>query len=45
VMTFVVNHRGDVFQKDLGTNTERLADGMTAYNPDHTWKKVPASGS
>ncbi|MGO8910241.1 MAG: DUF2950 domain-containing protein [Bradyrhizobium sp.] len=40
VMTFVVNYAGTVFQKDLGERTERLAERMTSFNPDQTWKKV-----
>lgn len=42
VMTFIVNHAGIVFQKDLGDRTERIASRMTEFNPDHTWRKVPA---
>jgi DUF2950 family protein len=40
VMTFLVNHAGVVFQKDLGPHTERLAERMVSFNPDQTWKKV-----
>jgi hypothetical protein len=40
VMTFIVNHTGDIFQKDLGLNTARVAERMTSYNPDATWQKV-----
>jgi len=40
VMTFLVNHTGAVFQKDLGPQTSRLAAQLTSYNPDQTWKKV-----
>ena len=40
VMTFVVSHRGTVFEKDLGPNTARIAGGMTAFNPDSTWQQV-----
>jgi hypothetical protein len=40
VMTFVVNQDGDVFQKDLGERTDRIAAGMASFNPDQTWKKV-----
>jgi Protein of unknown function (DUF2950) len=40
VMTFLVNHAGTVYQKDLGARTARLAEGMTAFNPDDSWKKV-----
>jgi len=40
VMTFVVNYAGTVFQKDLGDRTARIAERMTSFNPDQTWKKV-----
>ena len=40
VMTFIVNHAGIVFEKDLGPRTAQLAEGMTAFNPDQSWKKV-----
>jgi hypothetical protein len=40
VMTFIVNHAGTVFQKDLGPNTTRVAERMTSFNPDKTWQAV-----
>lgn len=40
VMTFVVNHGGTVYQKDLGERTETIAKRMTSFDPDQTWKKV-----
>jgi DUF2950 family protein len=40
VMTFVINQRGIVYQKDLGEKTADVAETMTEYNPDSTWKKV-----
>lgn len=40
VMSFIVNHDGKVFQKDLGKNTAAVAKGMTVYNPDKTWTEV-----
>ena len=40
VMTFVVNHDGAVFQKDLGAGTAGIASAMSSFNPDSTWKKV-----
>jgi len=43
VMTFLVNHAGQVFQKDLGERTARIAESMTSFNPDQTWKKVDVS--
>jgi len=40
VMSFIVNHDGVVYQKDMGEDTEESAQGMTLFNPDGTWKKV-----
>ena len=40
VMTFLVNHKGEVYEKDLGSRTSRLAERMTSFNPDQTWKKA-----
>jgi Protein of unknown function (DUF2950) len=40
VMTFMVNHDGVVYQKDLGPNTAAVARAMTQFNPDSTWKPV-----
>jgi len=40
VMTFLVNHDGVVFQKDLGPNTRALALKMKVFNPDGTWTKA-----
>ena len=50
VMTFLVNHQGVVYEKDLGPDTARIASGMTAFNPDGTWQRVsdaaqPAAGT
>jgi Protein of unknown function (DUF2950) len=39
VMTFLVNHDGVVYQKDLGPATATLARQMAAFNPDATWAK------
>jgi hypothetical protein len=40
VVTFIVNHDGTVYQKDLGDDTAKLAESMQAFNPDGTWKKA-----
>ena len=40
VMTFLVNHQGMVYEKDLGANTGRLAAGIMAFDPDGTWQRV-----
>jgi hypothetical protein len=38
VMTFIINQDGQVYQKDLGPNTDQIAGEMTAYDPDTTWQ-------
>src|SRR5262249_42008747 len=43
VKTFVVNHQGIVYEKDLGTRTSRIASRMRTFNPDQTWAKVTVS--
>jgi hypothetical protein len=40
IMTFIINHEGDIYEKDLGERTARIASQMTTFNPDHTWRKV-----
>jgi hypothetical protein len=40
VKTFIVSHSGKVYEKDLGPNTAKLAEQITAYNPDTTWTEV-----
>jgi len=40
VMTFIVNQRGRVYQKDLGPKTDELARGMRDYNPDLSWTQA-----
>jgi Protein of unknown function (DUF2950) len=40
VTTFIVNQNGIVYQKDLGSGTEKIANAMTEYDPDSTWDRV-----
>lgn len=40
VMSFIVNQDGLIYEKNLGRETEKLAQAMTAYDPDRTWKLV-----
>jgi hypothetical protein len=44
VMTFLVNHQGTIFEKDLGPRTAAVAAGMTAFDPDRTWQRVTNAG-
>jgi len=40
IQTFLVNHRGVVYEKDLGVATATLARQITRFNPDKTWKAI-----
>lgn len=40
VMTFIVNHEGIVYQKDLGSKTAEIASAIKQYDPGPDWKKV-----
>jgi hypothetical protein len=40
VMTFICNHRGVVYEKNFGKGTVAIAERMTRYNPDASWKKI-----
>jgi hypothetical protein len=39
VMSFIVNHDGVVFSKDLGADTPKLAAEMKTFDPDESWKR------
>ncbi len=39
IMSFIVNHDGVVYEKDLGKNTAAIASKMTTFNPDASWKR------
>lgn len=43
VMTFMVNHRGLVFEKDLGADTEAAATAIDSYEPDSSWEPTEDS--
>jgi hypothetical protein len=40
IMTFIVNHDGVVYQKNLGPKTGKLAQAIKIFDPDGTWEKV-----
>jgi hypothetical protein len=42
VKTFIVNHHGVVYSKDLGPTTVTLARQTVRFNPDKTWKTEAA---
>jgi hypothetical protein len=43
VMTFIVNHDGLVYQKNLGPQTVTLAPAINRFDPDPNWQKVEPS--
>lgn len=40
VMSFLISHEGQVFEKDLGPDSDKLAKSMTLFDPDNSWKEV-----
>lgn len=37
VMTFITNHRGLVYERDFGAETEQAVTAIQAYDPDSSW--------
>jgi hypothetical protein len=44
IMTFIVNQKAQVFQRNLGEKTFRIAGAMKEYNPDSEWTMVSDTG-
>jgi len=40
ITTFIMNHDGVVYQRDLGPQTETLAKAMTEFDPDPQWTRM-----
>jgi hypothetical protein len=40
VMTFIVNHNGKIYEKDLGKNSHGLGAKMNSFDPGAGWKEV-----
>jgi hypothetical protein len=40
IHTYIVNHHGIVYEKDLGPSTASLAKQISRFNPDKSWKPV-----
>jgi hypothetical protein len=39
IMTFIVNYRGVVYQRDLGDDSDKIARAMTTFDPGPGWTK------
>ena len=40
IMSFLVSHDGVVYQKDLGEDTESVAESMKIFDPDESWEAL-----
>jgi hypothetical protein len=40
VMSFIVNQDGNIYEKNLGTDTTQIAKTTIAFNPDDSWSPV-----
>ena len=45
VMTFIVDHDGVVYERDLGPGTAKVAKTITRYEPDSTWHALQSERS
>jgi hypothetical protein len=39
VVSFMINQYGRIFEKDLGEDTAQVAQALTVFDPDDTWKR------
>ncbi len=40
VMTFMVSHDGEIFEKDLGKDSAKLVQSIKVFDPDSSWQEV-----
>jgi hypothetical protein len=40
LMTFLVNHQGTIYEKDLGLRTTDIGIEMMSFDPDSAWRRV-----
>jgi hypothetical protein len=43
VMSFMISHDGELFEKDLGPDSEQQAKAMTRFDPDSSWHEIDTS--
>jgi hypothetical protein len=41
ITTFMIGHDGQVFESDLGPQTDSIVRAMKQFDPDSAWKEVP----
>jgi len=42
-MSFIINHQGQIYQKNLGPKTADIAKVMKVFNPNQGWEPVMLS--
>jgi hypothetical protein len=40
IMSFMISHDGEVFEKDLGKDSTKIATAMKSFDPDDSWHEV-----
>ncbi|WP_375738824.1 DUF2950 domain-containing protein [Pseudomonas boanensis] len=45
VMSFMISHDGQVFEKDLGPDGEKLAKALPRFDPDSSWDETKVPGA
>lgn len=40
ITSFMINQQGEVYQQDLGANTDAVVRAISAFDPDAKWQKV-----
>jgi hypothetical protein len=40
ITSFIINQQGEVYQQDLGADTDAVARAIVAFDPDARWQKV-----
>ncbi|MGJ7516072.1 DUF2950 domain-containing protein [Pseudomonas baetica] len=40
VMSFMISHEGQIFEKDLGPGSNKVAESMKLFDPDDSWKEA-----
>ena len=40
VMSFMLSHDGELYEKDLGKDSARIASAMKRFDPDASWRRV-----
>lgn len=40
IMSFMISHDGQLYEKDLGKQSEAIAQAMTRFEPDASWRRI-----